>query len=74
MIDKSDIALLLEHCKKRDVATFRSSMKLSKPLAELNHDRFLATTTRCTKKNLKVYLLLFKGDVYRGLDVASPSR
>lgn len=70
---KRDIALLIERCKTLDVAALRSLMKLSEPLAELNHERFQAMTTSFTPKNSKACLLAFKGDVYRGLDASSLS-
>jgi cytoplasmic iron level regulating protein YaaA (DUF328/UPF0246 family) len=49
-------------------------MKLSEPLAELNHERFQAMSPRFTLGNSKAALLAFQGDVYRKLDAASLSR
>ena len=70
---RKDTKLLIDRCKKLDVAALRSLMKLSEPLAELNHERFQEMTARFSKKNSRPCLLAFKGDVYRGLDAASLS-
>lgn len=69
-----DIAVLLERCKKLDVSSLRKLMKLSKPLAELNHERFQAMSLPFTAKNSKSCLLAFQGDVYKKLDAASLSK
>jgi len=66
-----DIALLLERCKKLDVASLRKLMKLSQPLAELNHQRFQDMKLPFTLKNSKPSLLAFQGDVYKKLDAGS---
>ncbi len=71
---KKDIAVLMRRCKKLGVAELRKLMKLSEPLAELNHERFQAMSPRFTLGNSKAALLAFQGDVYRKLDAASLSR
>ena len=63
-----DIATLVERCKELDVATLRKLMKLSKPLGELNHQRFQEMALPFTPDNSKPCLLAFRGDVYRGID------
>ena len=68
---RKEFAELVERCKTLDVATLQSLMKLSQPLAELNHERFQEMTTSFTKHNSRPCVLAFKGDVYRGLDAAS---
>lgn len=68
-----DIAVLLERCKKLDVASLQKLMKLSRPLAELNHQRFQDMRLPFTAKNSKPCLLAFRGDVYKKLDAASLS-
>lgn len=71
---KRDIAALMRRCKALDVAELRKMMKLSEPLAELNHERFQAMSPRFTLGNSKPALLAFQGDVYRKLDAASLSK
>lgn len=71
---KKDIALLMRRCKALEVAELRRLMKLSQPLAELNHQRFQAMSPRFTPGNSKAALLAFQGDVYRKLDAATLSR
>ena len=71
---KRDIAVLMRRCKTLDVAELRKLMRLSEPLAELNHERFQAMSPRFTLGNSKPALLAFQGDVYRKLDAASLSR
>ncbi len=66
-----DTRLLLERCRRLDVKTLRQLMKLSEPLAELNHGRFQSMELPHTAKNSKPALLAFRGDVYRKLDAAS---
>jgi cytoplasmic iron level regulating protein YaaA (DUF328/UPF0246 family) len=71
---KKDIALLMRRCKALDVAELRKLMKLSEPLAELNHERFQTMSPRFTLGNSKAALLAFRGDVYRKLDADTLSR
>lgn len=70
---EEDIDVLLGRCKKLTVAKLRALMKLSRPLAELNRERFQAMSLPFTAANSKPCLLTFRGDVYRGLDAASLS-
>ena len=69
-----DIAVLLERCKKLDVASLQKLMKLSQPLAELNYQRFQDMKPPFTAKHAKPCVLAFQGDVYRKLDAGSLSR
>lgn len=71
---KKDIAVLMRRCKTLEVAELRRLMKLSEPLAELNHERFQTMSPRFTLANSKAALLSFRGDVYRKLDADSLSR
>ncbi len=71
---KDDIAVLLKRCKKLDVKTLQKLMKLSQPLAELNHERFQDMSPRFTPKNSKPCLLAFQGDVYKRFDAGSFSK
>ncbi len=71
---KKDIAMLMRRCKALEVAELRRLMKLSEPLAELNHERFQVMSPRFNLGNSKAALLAFRGDVYRKLDAASLSR
>ena len=69
-----DIGVLLERCKKLDVASLQKLMNLSQPLAELNYQRFQDMKMPFTANNAKPCLLAFRGDVYRKLDAGSLSR
>ncbi len=71
---KKDIGVLMRRCKTLNVAELRKLMKLSEPLAELNHERFQTMSPRFTLGNSKAALLAFRGDVYRKLDATSLSR
>jgi cytoplasmic iron level regulating protein YaaA (DUF328/UPF0246 family) len=71
---KRDIALLMERCKKLDASDLAKLMKLSSPLAELNHQRFQEMDHSFNARNSKACLLAFQGDVYRRLDAASLTR
>ena len=46
-----------------------SLMKISEKLAELNYDRYQTFQTPFTPLNAKQALLVFNGDVYRGIEV-----
>lgn len=46
-------------------------MSISKPLAELNHQRFLDWQPEFTPQNSKQAVLAFKGDVYLGMEADS---
>ena len=69
-----DISVLLKRCKKLDVQSLQKLMKLSQPLAELNHERFQGMKLRFTPKNSKPCLLAFQGDVYKRFDAGSFSK
>lgn len=69
-----DIKLLLEECRKLDVAELQKLMKISPKLAELNHGRFQEMKLPFTEKNSKPCLLAFTGDVYKRLDASSLSK
>ncbi len=71
---EKDIAVLMRRCKKLGVPSLRKLMKLSQPLAELNHGRFQEMSLPFTRENAKPSLLAFKGDVYKGLDAGSLSK
>ena len=68
---EEDIEILLKRCKKLTVAEIRKLMKISQPLAELNHERFQDMRLPFTAGNSKPSLLAFRGDVYRGLDATT---
>ena len=44
-------------------------MGISKPLAQINAERFASFSTEVTSENSKQALLTFKGDVYRGMQI-----
>lgn len=69
-----DIAVLMKRCKKLGVHTIRKMMDLSRPLAELNHQRFQDMSLPFTSDNSKPSVLAFQGDVYKGLDAGSLSK
>lgn len=71
---EDDVAALIRRCKQLDVATLRQLMKLSKPLGELNYERFQKMSWPFTQDNAKPCLLAFQGDVYKGLDAATLSK
>ena len=71
---KKEIGVLMRRCKMLGVADLRKLMKLSEPLAELNHERFQVMSPRFTLGNSKAALLAFRGDVYRKLDATTLSR
>lgn len=71
---QEDVELLLERCRELSVGTLKELMKLSDPLAELNHRRFQEMRLPLTPANAKPCGLAFGGDVYRGLDAGSLSR
>ncbi len=70
---EKDIAVLMKRCKELDLPSLRKLMKLSQPLAELNHQRFQDMSLPFTDENSKPSLLAFQGDVYKGLDAGSLS-
>ena len=66
-----DVKVLLERCKKLDVAELRKLMSLSESLGELTHQRFQDMKPSFTAKGSKPSLLAFQGDVYQKLDAGS---
>jgi cytoplasmic iron level regulating protein YaaA (DUF328/UPF0246 family) len=71
---EADIEVLLERCRELSVESLRELMKISVPLAELNHQRFQEMNLPFTAENSKACLLAFQGDVYKGLDAATLSK
>ncbi len=71
---EQDSAVLLDRCRELDVAALRQLMKLSEPLAELNHERFRSMGFPFTRENAHPCLLAFQGDVFKRLDAATLSR
>lgn len=55
----------------RSAAQLAALMKLSAPLAELNHQRYAQWSRRFTTKNSRAAIFAFAGDVYEGLDAYS---
>ena len=66
-----DTSVLVKRCKKLSVRSLRNLMRLSQPLAELNHQRFQDMSFSFAEESSKPALLAFTGDVYRSLDPAS---
>jgi cytoplasmic iron level regulating protein YaaA (DUF328/UPF0246 family) len=71
---EADIEVLLERCRELSVESLRELMKISQPLAELNHQRFQEMSLPFTDENSKACLLAFQGDVYKRLDAATLSK
>lgn len=68
-----DLEVLMKRCKKLSVAELAKLMKLSRPLAELNRQRFQEMHLPFTPENAGPCVLAFQGDVYKKLDAASLS-
>ena len=66
-----DIQVLMKRCKKLSAAELAELMKLSQPLAELNHQRFQEMRWPFSPADAKPCLLTFQGDVYKRLDAGS---
>ena len=62
---------LITEFKQYSVTDIMRMMKISKRIAELNYQRFLSFSFPFTKNNAKQALLMFKGDVYRDIEVKS---
>jgi cytoplasmic iron level regulating protein YaaA (DUF328/UPF0246 family) len=62
---------LIEKLKKLSARQIGRMMKISPALAELNQARYQGFSTPFSPKNAKQALLVFKGDVYTGLDAQS---
>ncbi|MCH9670757.1 MAG: peroxide stress protein YaaA [Gammaproteobacteria bacterium] len=58
---------LVEELRTYEPAQISSLMKISDQLADLNYERFQAFQTPFTPENAKQALLVFKGDVYKGI-------
>lgn len=59
---------LIERLRELSPAQIASLMKISDPLAALNHGRFASWSPKFTRKNARQAVLAFNGDVYEGLD------
>lgn len=57
---------LVDVCRKKSPSKLAALMDISRPLAELNRDRFAAWTAAHTPDNAKQAALMFAGDTYRG--------
>lgn len=66
-----DAARLIARLRELSPAQIASLMKISDPLAALNHGRYAAWSPKFTCKNARQAVLAFNGDVYEGLDAAS---
>jgi hypothetical protein len=64
-------AALIEVLRALSPAQIGSLMKISDPLAALNHERFAAWSPRFDRENARQAVLAFNGDVYEGLDAKS---
>ena len=62
---------LVRTLKKKSVADIQQLMSVSEKIATLNVDRYEQYTTPFTLDNAKQAALLFKGDVYQGLQAAT---
>ncbi|QAU34287.1 peroxide stress protein YaaA [Janthinobacterium sp. 17J80-10] len=63
-----EAARLIECLREFSPAQIASLMKISDPLASLNHGRYASWSSRFTRKNSRQAVLAFNGDVYEGLD------
>lgn len=66
-----EAARLIERLRELSPAQIASLMKISDPLAALNHGRFASWSPEFTRKNARQAVLAFNGDVYEGLDAAT---
>jgi len=71
VLDQSEA--LVNELSGYDAAQLSALMKISDKLAALNEQRFQDFQTPFTPDNAKQALLVFKGDVYRGMKVADYS-
>ncbi|MEM9087622.1 MAG: peroxide stress protein YaaA [Cyanobacteria bacterium P01_F01_bin.53] len=67
VLDQSKV--LVEQLSTYDAPQLSALMKISDKLANLNQQRYQDFQTPFTPKNAKQALLVFKGDVYRGMAV-----
>ena len=64
---------LIESCKQLSTLDIKALMTVSDQIAELNRKRFAAWQSDATLPAARPAALMFKGDVYQGLDAASLS-
>jgi hypothetical protein len=69
-----EAAKLNKRLRELSPAQIASLMKISDPLAALNHDRYAAWSKKFTRKNSKQAVLAFNGDVYEGLEATTLAR
>ncbi len=72
MQDKS--MLLIKKLRRMSVGSVQELMKISEKLAILNAARFKSYSESFTNDNAKAAILMFKGDVYTGLEAGSFSK
>lgn len=65
---QAESATLINKLRKQSVANLQGLMKISEKLAILNRDRYRAYSDTFTEDNAKPAALMFKGDVYTGLE------
>lgn len=61
---------LIEICQQLSVCDIKALMTVSDQIAELNRNRFAAWHSDATLPTARPAVLMFKGDVYQGLDAA----
>jgi cytoplasmic iron level regulating protein YaaA (DUF328/UPF0246 family) len=59
---------LVDTLRQKSVGELQQLMRISEKLAELNADRYQSYTDSFTETNAKPAALMFKGDVYTGLE------
>lgn len=64
-------AELIDLLRTHDAVELAALMDLSRPLAELNVNRYRVFAAKNTVRNSRPAVFAFNGDVYEGLDVAS---
>ena len=62
---------LVDVLKQKSIADIQELMSVSEKIANLNVERYQEYKTPFSLKNAKQAVLLFKGDVYQGLDAAT---
>lgn len=62
---------LIKKLRRQSIANLQGLMKISEKLAKLNKQRYLAYSETFTEDNAKPAALMFKGDVYLGLEAAT---
>lgn len=62
---------LIERLRQLSPAQIASLMKISDPLAALNHGRYAAWSPQFTRENARQAVLAFNGDVYEGLEAST---